>query len=92
MRMAAVSCTLLRDTAKAAEPIKFEISPWSQHGSQLTYHTICTTTDGSVFTWGAGAGGRLGTNWSGNQINKLVPTLVRGELLNKAVVQVAAGG
>ena len=27
--MVAVSCPLLRDTANAAEPIKFEVSPWA---------------------------------------------------------------
>ena len=53
------------------------------------YHTICTAADGFVFTWGEGDYGKLGlgNDWS----NKLVPTLVRGELLNKAVAQVAAG-
>ena len=54
-----------------------------------TYHTICTTADGSVFTWGAGYGGKLGLG--DDRSNKRVPTQVRGELQNKAVVQVAAG-
>ena len=53
------------------------------------YHTICTTADGSVFTWGAGECGKLGLG--GDQSDKLVPTLARGELQNKTVVQVAAG-
>ena len=62
------------------------------------YHTICATTDGSVSTWGNGGdndsdsdfeGGPLGLGH--DQSDKLVPILVRGELLNKAVVQVAAG-
>ena len=52
-------------------------------------HTICTTTDGSVSTWGDGNAGKLG--FGDDRSDKLVPTLVRGELLNKAVVQVAAG-
>ena len=52
-------------------------------------HTLCTTADSSVFTWGAGAAGTLGL--VNDRSDKLVPTLVRGELLNKAVVQVAAG-
>merc|ERR1712153_162649 len=30
VRMVAVSCPLLLDTANAAEPIKFETSPWSR--------------------------------------------------------------
>ena len=54
------------------------------------YHTICTTADGSVFTWGNCGYGKLGLG--NDRSNKLVPTQVRGELLNKAVVQVAAGG
>ena len=46
------------------------------------YHTICTTAEGSVFTWGAGYGGKLGLG--DNQSNKLVPALMRGELQNKS--------
>ena len=30
VRMVSVSCALLRDTVNAAEPIKFEVSPWVQ--------------------------------------------------------------
>ena len=60
--------------------------------SQQAYFTqyAGTTADGSVFTWGRGYGGRLGlgADWS----DKLVPTLVGGELQAKAVVQVAVGG
>ena len=41
-----------------------------------------------MFTWGDGEGGKLGLG--DDHSNKLVPTLVRGELENKAVVQVAA--
>ena len=52
-------------------------------------HTICTTADGSVFTWGYWYGGKLGLG--DDRFHKLVPTQVRGELLIKAVVQVAAG-
>ena len=59
------------------------------HVAAGSEHTICTTTDGSVFTWGAGHDGQLGLG--DDRSNKLVPTLVRGELQNKAVVQVAAG-
>ena len=52
------------------------------------YHTICATADGSMFTWGGGKDGILGLGeWS----NRRVPTMVRGELRDKAVVQVAAG-
>ena len=71
------------------------------HVAAGPFHTICTTADGSVFTWGRGGDGNeessaidfecgqlgLGDDWS----NKLEPTQVRDELLNDAVVQVAAG-
>jgi alpha-tubulin suppressor-like RCC1 family protein len=42
-----------------------------------------------VFTWGDGECGQLGLG--DDRSNKLVPALVRGEVLNKAVVQVAVG-
>merc|ERR1711865_135378 len=53
VRMVAVSCPLLRDTVNAAEPIKFETSPWAQTriaagGS----HTLCVGAGGCVFAWG----------------------------------------
>ena len=59
------------------------------HAAAGQFHTICTTADGSVFTWGNGNYGKLGlgNDWS----NKLVPTQVRGELENKPVLQVASG-
>merc|ERR1712166_1662127 len=53
VRMVAVSCPLLRDTVNAAEPIKFEVSPWAQTriaaGGQ---HTLCVNEGGRVFGWG----------------------------------------
>ena len=58
------------------------------HVAAGTNHTICATADGSVLTWGLVELGKLGL---GDQFNKLVLTLVRGKLQNKAVVQVAAG-
>ena len=55
------------------------------HVAAGTNHTICTTAVGSVFTWGGGESiGQLGHECDG----VLVPTLARGELQNKAVVQV----
>ena len=51
-------------------------------------HTVCVTDDGSVFAFGFNSSGQLGV---GNAENRLVPTLLRGELKNKSVVQVAAG-
>ena len=58
------------------------------HVTAGVFHTICITTDGSVFTWGEGSDGKLGL---GEEVdNLLVPTLVRGVPQNKAVVQVAA--
>merc|ERR1712195_195197 len=45
VRMAAVSCPLLRDTANAAEPIKFETSPWSRARIAAdACHTLCVST------------------------------------------------
>jgi alpha-tubulin suppressor-like RCC1 family protein len=70
------------------------------HAAAASNHTICTTSDGSVFTWGAGEGGRLGLgddvilsddDNSSDDDSSNVPTQVRGELQNKVVLQVAAG-
>ena len=67
---------------------------WLQ-GKQVTHvaagevHTICTTSDGSVFTWGNDDYGQLGLG--DGESDRLVPTLVRGGLQGKQVVQVAAG-
>jgi len=52
-------------------------------------HTICSTADGSVFTWGGGDDGKLGLG--DDESDRLLPTLVRSELQGKRVVQVAAG-
>jgi len=52
-------------------------------------HTICSTADGSVFTWGGGYRAQLGLG--DHESVLLLPTLVRGELQGKQVVQVAAG-
>ena len=57
-------------------------------GNKSNNHTICTTSDGSVFTWGDGACGELGL---GNETNALVPTPVTGALQNGTVMQIAAG-
>ena len=51
-------------------------------------HTACLTADGLVFVWGCGNQGRLGV---GDTENRVVPTLVRGELDGRKVLQVAAG-
>ena len=73
------------------------------HVAAGSNHTICTTVtaDGSVFTWGRAGdgddessdsvfeGGQLGLG--DDQSDRLMPTQVRGELQNKAAVQVAAG-
>ena len=59
------------------------------HVAAGNHHTICSTADDSVFTWGGGEGGKLGLG--DDRSDRLMPTQVRGELLNKAMVQVAAG-
>ena len=46
------------------------------------------TEDGSVFAFGYNDSGQLGL---GDKQYRLVPTLLRGELENKSVLQVAAG-
>ena len=52
-------------------------------------HTVCVADDGSVFAFGFNVTGQLGV---GHRENRLLPTLLRGELENKPVLQVAAGG
>ena len=51
-------------------------------------HTMCMIEDGSVFAFGSNFGGQLGV---GDREDRLVPTLLREELDNKWVLQVAAG-
>ena len=58
------------------------------HVAAGEFHTICNTSNGSVFTWGAGASGQLGLG--DDEDDTLLPTLVRGELQDVQVVQVAA--
>jgi len=88
-RMVAVSCPLLRDTVNAAEPIKFETSPWLR--TQIAAggkHTLCTSDGGSVFAWGENYFGQLVV---GDKQDRGVPTLVTGLLKTNSVVQVTAG-
>ena len=58
------------------------------HAAAGPNHTICATAKGSVFTWGGGETGALGL---GDGLDRLVPTLMQGELHYKQVEQVAAG-
>ena len=53
--------------------------------------TICTTANGSVFTWDGGDAGQLGLG--DDRSKRLVPTLalVGGELQNRTVMQIASG-
>ena len=89
MRMAAVPCPLLRDTVNAAEPIRFETSPWSRARIAAgAGHTVCVSAGGRVFGWGLNLFGQLGV---GEKENIVVPTLITGLLKTKTVVQVAAG-
>ena len=60
-RMVAVSCLLLRDTINAAEPIKFETSPWSRMRIAAgARHTLCVIEGGRVSGWGGNDIGQLG--------------------------------
>ena len=89
VKMVAVSCPLLRDTVNAAEPIKFETSPWSR--ARITAggnHTLCVNEGGRVFGWG---NNKYGLHGVGDTENRVVPTLVTGLLKTKSVVQVTAG-
>ena len=47
------------------------------HVAAGEYHTICSTEDGSVSTWGAGDSEQLGLG--DDESDRLLPTLVRGE-------------
>ena len=88
VRMVAVSCPLLRDTVNAAEPIKFETSPWSRMRIAAGVgHTLCVSAGGRVFAWGDSEYGQLGV---GDRENKVVPTLVTGLPQSKLIVQVTA--
>ena len=52
------------------------------------FHTVCVTGDGAVFAFGDNVKGQLGF---GDTEDRNVPTLLRGELKNKSIMQVAAG-
>ena len=89
VNMMCVSCSLLRDTANAAEPITFEASPWSRTRIAAGYgQMLCVNASGNVFAWGANHFGQLGV---GDAEKRVVPTLVAGLLKTKVVVQVTAG-
>ncbi|KAL1833223.1 hypothetical protein ACET3Z_002874 [Daucus carota] len=51
-------------------------------------HTLALTGDGSVYSWGRGMFGRLGT---GSEEDKLIPTRVNFELDKVKIVGIAAG-
>merc|ERR1719345_63801 len=54
VRMVAASCPLLRDTVNAAEPIKFEVSPWAQTRIAAgSAYTLCVNAGGRLFGWGS---------------------------------------
>ena len=53
------------------------------------YRHLCVTNDGSVFAFRYNELSQLGV---GETEDRLVPTQLRGELENKLVLQVAAGG
>ena len=61
VRMVAVSCPLLRDTINAAEPIKFEVSPWARARIAAgACHTLCVNARGRVSGWGRNLDDQLG--------------------------------
>ena len=53
------------DTANAAEPIKFEVSPWSRTRIVCDgLHTLCVSAGDNVFGWGNNEEGQLGVQQS----------------------------
>ena len=52
-------------------------------------HSACLTADGLLYVCGYGVLGRLGV---GDTEGRVVPTLARGELQGRKVLQVDAGG
>ena len=90
VRMVAVSCPLLRGTANAAEPITFEVSPWSRtRVAAGGMHALCVNAAGRAFGWGLNTSGQLGVG--NTETNKQLPTLVTRLLKTMIVVQATAG-
>lgn len=52
-------------------------------------HTLAVSSDGSLFSWGRGAGGRLG---QGDRNKRFTPARVRSEQIASRTVMVAAAG
>ena len=64
VRMVSVSCPLLRDTVNAAEPIKFETSPWSRTRIACGgLHTLFVSAGGRMFGSGNNDCGQLARAW-----------------------------
>ena len=53
------------------------------------FHTVCVAEDGSVFSFGYNGSGQLGL---GDTENRLVPTLLRGELHGEQVSRASRTG
>ena len=91
--MVAMSCTLLRDTIStinAAEPIKFEVSPWAQTRIAAGgAYTLCVNAGKRVIRLHGTAA--IWASWVGGHETRVVPTLVIGLLKTKTIMQVAAG-
>jgi len=87
-KMCVVSSRLLGAVVQSAEPITFDVAPFSRQRLVASgYHSLAVTADGSLFSWGSGFYGRLGL---GGEYSRYVPTLVQGELKSKPVTQVSA--
>jgi len=88
VRMCAVSCSELQHAVCVAEPIQFEsLRPEPNRlAAGGGPHALGITRNGSIYSWGENKKGALG---HGDQLLRVVPTVVGGELSSRIVVQVS---